>query len=64
MSLIGMTGIEPDDSVAPKCRRKASEGRSPTVSWSEVLVAWTMAAVGLGGLAAVCLVVTAVAQLW
>jgi hypothetical protein len=61
MSLIGMTGVEPDDSVAPRCRRKASEMRSPAVSWSEVAIAWAMAAVGLAGLAAVCLVVTAVA---
>jgi len=64
MSLIGMTGVEPDDSVAQRCRRVASETRSPTVSWSEVAAAWVMAAVGLAGLAAVCLVVTAVAQLW
>lgn len=45
MGLIGMTGLEPDDPMAQSERWTAPETRSPRVSWSEVAVAWVIAAV-------------------
>jgi hypothetical protein len=61
MSFIEMTGVEPDDSMAQKCRRAkaGSDVRSPEVSWAEVAVAWVMAAGGLGVTFALCFVVSA-----
>ncbi|MGK9166784.1 hypothetical protein KXR53_10830 [Inquilinus limosus] len=55
MSLIGMTGLEPDDSMAQSEDWTAPETRSARVSWSEVTVAWVIAAVpvALGAIAAI-----------
>jgi len=55
MSLIGMTGLEPDESMAP------SEGwvglgtqtRSARISWSEVAVAWVAVPAVLGAVLAI-----------
>ncbi|KGM35929.1 hypothetical protein [Inquilinus limosus] len=55
MSLIGTTGVEPDDTVAQSggwCLSK-SESRSAYVSWSEVAVAWVAIPAVLGIIAAI-----------
>ncbi|MFE0756694.1 hypothetical protein ACFW16_22205 [Inquilinus sp. NPDC058860] len=52
MSLIGMTGLEPDDSMA-QSEGWGTEARSARVSWSEVAVAWVAVPVVLGAVTAV-----------
>ena len=55
MSLIGTTGVEPDDTVAQRggWRAPKSETRSACVSWSEVAVAWVAIPAVLGIIAAI-----------
>jgi hypothetical protein len=55
MSIIGMTGLEPDDSMAQSsgwCASK-SESRSAQISWSEVAVAWVAVPVVLSAITAI-----------
>lgn len=55
MSIIGMTGLEPDDSVAQSegWVRTGAESRSAQVSWSEVAVAWVAVPVVLSAITAI-----------
>lgn len=55
MSIIGMTGLEPDDSVAQSEGWVGSraEARSAQISWSEVAVAWVAVPVVLGAVTAI-----------
>lgn len=55
MSLIGMTGLEPDDSMAQSegWVGSGTEARSARVSWSEVAVAWVAVPAVLGAITAI-----------
>lgn len=55
MSLIGLTGLEPDDSMAPSEGWAGLEAqvRSARVSWSEVAVAWVAVPVVLSAVTAI-----------
>jgi hypothetical protein len=60
MSLIGTTGVVPDDTVAQSggwCASK-SETRSASVSWSEVAVAWVAVPALLGVITAIIAVLS------
>lgn len=53
MSLIGMPGLEPDDSMAQSEGWVGAESRSARVSWSEVAVAWVAVPVVLSAITAI-----------
>ena len=55
MSIIGMTGFEPDDSMAQSegWTGSRAESRSAQVSWSEVAVAWVAVPVVLSAVTAI-----------
>lgn len=55
MSIIGMTGLEPDDSMAQSegWVGSGTEARSARVSWSEVAVAWVAVPVVLSAITAI-----------
>lgn len=55
MSIIGTTGVAPDETVAQSsgwCASK-SESRSAQISWSEVAVAWVAVPAVLGAITAI-----------
>lgn len=55
MSIIGTTGVVPDETVAQSrgwCASK-SEARSAQISWSEVAVAWVAVPVVLSAVTAI-----------
>ncbi|MBW8726142.1 MAG: hypothetical protein JF625_13425 [Inquilinus limosus] len=60
MSLIGTTGVVPDDTVAQSggWRASKSESRSACVSWSEVAVAWVAVPALLGVITAIIAVLS------
>lgn len=60
MSLIGTTGLVPDDTVAQSggWRASKSESRSACVSWSEVAVAWVAIPAVLGIITAIIAVLS------
>ncbi|TSD88012.1 hypothetical protein FFK22_014330 [Mycobacterium sp. KBS0706] len=55
MSIIGMPGLEPDDSMAQSegWVSSGTEARSARVSWSEVAVAWVAVPVVLSAITAI-----------